>query len=82
MHRYASNFLFPGLLISLFSTSQSFGGEIFHWVDEEGVQNFSDWAPENSNVQVAKLTVSDSNPPGYDPNEDQNSILGQAERMN
>jgi len=56
--------------------------EIFHWVDEDGILNFSDWAPENSNVEVARLIVSNANPPAYDPSEDQNSILEQTERMN
>ena len=69
-------------VISLVLGNQAFAGEIFHWVDEDGVLNFSDWAPENNNVKVAKLVVSNANPPGYDPSEDQNSILEQAERVN
>ncbi len=69
-------------LISLIIGNPAFGGEIFHWVDEDGVRHFSEWAPENSNAEVSKLIVRNSNPPGYDPNEDQNSILVQAERMN
>ena len=51
-------------------------------MDEDGILNFSDWAPENSNVEVARLIVSNANPPAYDPSEDQNSILEQTERMN
>jgi hypothetical protein len=60
----------------------SFADEIFHWVDEDGVLHFSDWAPKNSDAEVIKVIVSNSNPPGYDPTADQNSVLEQAERMN
>ncbi len=69
-------------LISAFGASTSRGSEIFHWVDEDGVPNFSDWAPRDSGVEVSKLTVSDTNSHDYDPAEDHNSILDQAERMN
>lgn len=69
-------------LISLIIGNPTFGGEIFHWVDEDGVRHFSQWAPENSSSEVSTLVVRNSNPPGYDPNDDQNSILVQAERMN
>jgi hypothetical protein len=81
MRRYTKNMLVM-IWISFFIVTPAPGSEIFHWVDEDGVLNFSDWAPENSNVEVAKLVVSNSNPPGYDPDEDQNSVLGQADRMN
>jgi hypothetical protein len=81
MRRY-SKYLVTTSLFVLITTKSSLGGEIFHWVDEDGVLNFSDWAPEDSSIEVSKLVVSKSNPPGYDPNEDQNSILEQAERTN
>ena len=82
MRRHTKQVFATICLISLIIGDVAFGGEIFHWVDEDGVLNFSDWAPENSNVEVAKLVVSNSNPPGYDPNEDQSSILEQAVRIN
>jgi hypothetical protein len=68
-------------LILAIKANPVFAAEIFHWVDEDGILNFSDWAPEDNNVEVSKLVVSESNPPGYDPSEDENSVLGQAERM-
>ncbi|MDX1405279.1 MAG: DUF4124 domain-containing protein [Woeseiaceae bacterium] len=70
-----------GLSLTL-SASPTFASEIFHWVDEDGIVNFSDWAPKNANVEVSKLQVRNSNPPGYDPHEDENSVLEQAERIN
>jgi hypothetical protein len=66
----------------LCGTNPAIADEIFHWVDEDGIMHFSDWAPADNTVEVSKLIVSNSNPPGYDPNQDQNSILEQAERMN
>lgn len=56
--------------------------EIYHWVDEDGVMHFSEWAPNISTVEVSRLTVTNSNPPDYDPHEDQYSIPSQAERTN
>jgi hypothetical protein len=82
MRRHTKYALATSCLLALVIENAVFAGEIFHWVDEDGVLTFSDWAPDNSNVEVAKLVVSKSNPPGYDPNEDRNSILEQAERMN
>ena len=80
MHNY-KKYLFATAFL-LLSGSPAIADEIFHWVDEDGVLHFSDWAPKNSDAEVIKMIVSNSNPPGYDPNEDQNSILGQAERVN
>ncbi len=58
------------------------GGEIYHWVDEDGVMHFSEWVPNINTVEVSRLTVTNSNPPDYDPREDQYSIRNQAERTN
>ncbi len=69
-------------LVPAVGTSNASGSEIFHWIDEDGVLTFSDWAPANSNVEVSKLVVRNSNPSGYDPNDDRNSVLEQAERTN
>ena len=80
MHHYKKFVVITAFL--LINCNPAIAGEIFHWVDADGVSHFSDWAPADNSVEVSKLIVSNSNPPGYDPNEDQNSILGQAERMN
>jgi hypothetical protein len=52
---------------------------IFHWVDEDGIAHFSDWAPEDVE-DVTTLVVNAQNPPDYDPAEDPYSISNQAER--
>ncbi len=55
--------------------------EIYKWVDEDGVVHYSQWAPEDSDAEVAKLEFERTNPPGYDPAEDDYSIENQAERI-
>ncbi len=81
MIRAKSNLIARSFAVVLLVPGITVGDEIFHWVDEDGVVNFSDWAPEVGGVEVTKLKVGKSNPPDYDPTEDQNSILDQAERM-
>jgi hypothetical protein len=80
MRRYKT-FLVAAFFL-LCNANPAVAGEIFHWVDADGVMHFSDWAPADNNVEVSKVFVSNSNPPDYDPDADQNSILGQAERTN
>lgn len=82
MRRYDSYTMSVLCLVALGIGSPAGGSEIFHWVDENGVVTFSDWAPENTNLEVTKVAVANSNPPDYDPDEDPNSILLQAERTN
>ena len=72
----------PVFLLVLIFANPTVGGEIYHWVDEDGVVHFSEWAPNPGVQEVATLTVPDTNPPGYDPNQDQSSIQKQAARTN
>lgn len=55
--------------------------EIYTWVDEDGVVHYSQWAPEDTDAEVAKLDFEPTNPLGYDPAEDDYSIENQAERI-
>jgi len=55
--------------------------EIFHWVDENGVAHFSQSAPLSDVAGVSQMTLEDSTPPDYDPEEDLYGIQAQAERM-
>lgn len=80
MLRDTVNALALGFSFSILIAEVSFCSEIFHWVDEDGVVTFSDWAPANAELEVSKVVVSESNPPGYDPEQDPNSILVQADR--
>jgi hypothetical protein len=69
------------MLIMLHSYSNVSAADVFHWIDENGVMHFSQWAPDDVN-DVSKLVVHAKNPPGYDPLEDPYSIRNQAERTN
>ena len=55
--------------------------EVYRWVDENGVVNFSDRAPPAAEAaDVGTLTLEDSRPAGYDPEQDVFNIEATAER--
>jgi hypothetical protein len=60
--------------------SPCIAAEVFHWVDEDGVVNFSQWAPGHTDG-VSRLVTAASHTSDYDPDADPYSILNQAERM-
>lgn len=82
MRRHKCQLTFPACLVLCCLAQPAAPSEIFHWVDKDGVLNFSDWAPANTALEVSKVVISESNPPDYDPVEDPNSILVQATRTN
>lgn len=55
--------------------------EIYQWVDENGVVNFSQWAPGADLDGVHKRTLADTGPADNDPVEDVYGVSAQAERM-
>jgi hypothetical protein len=57
------------------------GTEVYHWVDENGVSHFTQSAPSGEVSGVKKMTVEDTAPPGYDPDEDRYGVAQQQERM-
>ena len=54
--------------------------EVYRWVDADGVVHFSDTLPDTMQGDVERLVVQDRNPPGYDPAEDPNNVMNQAQR--
>ena len=76
-HRHPVAWL-AGLI--LFAGSAT-AGQLFTWVDETGVTHFSQWPPASPDVAASTLTLPRTNPPDYDPKEDPNSVLRQAERI-
>lgn len=82
MDRDLGNVLFLSFLLLLAISYPTMGAEIYHWVDEDGVMHFSEWAPNPDVPGVLTITVPSSRPPDYDPNDDQSSISSQAERTN
>jgi hypothetical protein len=72
----------PTLFLLLLIVSGGAGAtEVYHWVDENGVANFSQAAPPAGTAGVSRLAVEDRAPPGYDPDEDIYHVQAQAERM-
>jgi len=57
------------------------GTEVFHWVDENGVSHFTQSAPSANVAGVKMMTVEDTTPPDYDPEEDRYGVAQQQERM-
>ena len=68
-------------LLALLVSPTAFATEIYHWVDENGVANFSSTAPPGHNDQVKTVVLDDSPAPRYDPEKDPFDVEGQAERM-
>lgn len=69
------------LLVMLAGSPAVAATEIFHWVDENGVAHFSQSAPLSDVAGVSHLTLEDTTPPDYDPEEDRYGVEAQAERM-
>ena len=55
--------------------------EIYRWVDENGVVNFSDTAPAARSRSVSTVAVEDTRSSDYDPEADIYNVEAQAERM-
>jgi hypothetical protein len=72
---------FALLLLVLLAGSPVFATEIFHWVDENGVEHFSQSAPLTDVAGVSQVNLEDTTPPDFDPEEDRYGIQAQAERM-
>jgi len=58
-------------------------GEVYRWVDENGVVNFSDTAPggAETRAEVDRMELPDASPGDHDPEEDIYNVAAQAERM-
>lgn len=71
------------LSLGVLSGNSSSGGEVYRWVDENGIVNFSDTAPAavDRNGNVDTLTLEDTTPRDYDPEADIYNVAAQAERM-
>jgi hypothetical protein len=67
--------------LALLASPPAVATEIFHWVDENGVSNFSSTPPPGLAGEVSKMTLEDTTPPDFDPEEDRYGVAAQAERM-
>lgn len=69
------------VLLAMIASTAALAGEIYHWVDENGVQNFSQKPPDGKIPGVSQLNLVDTTPEDYDPDEDRYGVEAQAERM-
>ncbi|MEE4217107.1 MAG: DUF4124 domain-containing protein [Xanthomonadales bacterium] len=56
-------------------------GEVYRWVDENGVVNFSQTAPTKPEADIERFALEDTRPSDYDPDQDFYGVAEQAERM-
>jgi hypothetical protein len=54
---------------------------IYHWIDGNGIPNFSQQPPDEKIQGVSTLYLADTIPPDYDPEDDRYGVQAQAERM-
>lgn len=69
------------VLLAFLAISPAVATEVYHWVDENGVAHFSQSAPAGTVQGVEMMTLEDTTPPDYDPEEDIYGVAAQAERM-
>ena len=68
-------------LLAMIASTTAAGQEIFHWIDENGVPNFSQEQPAGKIAGLGRMYLEDTTPPDYDPEQDIYGIEAQAERM-
>lgn len=69
------------VLFALLACRPAGATEIYHWVDQNGVPNFSSTAPPGQKGQVETVVLEESPAPRYDPEKDPFDVEGQAGRM-
>lgn len=69
------------LLLGYLAVSSADATEVYRWVDDDGVIHFSQSAPPANVPGVTEMTLEDTAPTEYDPDEDLYGIDAQAERM-
>lgn len=67
--------------ILLLSGGLAHAGDIYHWVDEDGVPHYSQTPPADASVPVESRRIAASTPDDYDPDEYEYSVMNQAERI-
>ncbi len=70
----------PAALGLLMFASTLAAQEVYRWVDENGVVNFSDTSPAGRIEGVSTVDLGEPTPPGSDPEEDLYNIAATAER--
>jgi len=65
----------------LLAAGLAHAGQIYHWVDEEGVPHYSQTPPADVAVPVETREVATSTPDDYDPDDYEYSVMNQAARI-
>jgi len=71
----------PLIIVLLLATALAHAGEIYHWVDEDGVPHYSQTPPTDADVPVESRELDTSTPEDYDPDADEYSVMNQAARI-
>ena len=69
------------ICLLLLASVPAYSYEIYHWIDENGVPNFSQERPAREIQGVRVMQLEDSAAPDFDPAEDRYGVQAQAERM-
>jgi hypothetical protein len=75
--RSTTTLFFLALLVSL----PGHASEIYHWVDENGVSNFSQHQPTGDAASVSTMTLEDTRPPPNDQDEVIYDVEAHEQRM-
>lgn len=80
--RASSKAIVCGLSVLMLLTSATvLAGDVYHWVDEDGVAHYSQWPPQEGEQETTRIGLSRSGMGDYDPTEDPYSVLNQAQRI-
>jgi hypothetical protein len=67
--------------VALTALQSAAAQEIYRWVDEQGVVHFSDTAPAAESGDVSTVTLDDTRPANYDPEQDIYNLEATEQRM-
>ncbi|HLF31249.1 MAG TPA: DUF4124 domain-containing protein [Xanthomonadales bacterium] len=70
-----------GILLGSLLAAPLAASEIYHWVDANGVHNYSQWAPSEAIDGVSRQIIVDADPPDRDPDEDLYAVDATAKQM-
>ena len=68
-------------MLAIVLSTIAMASEIYHWVDENGVSNFSQYRPASNTPDVNTLKLETSKPPGNDQYEDVYNVEAHEKRM-
>lgn len=69
------------MLMALAASAPALAVDIYQWVDENGVINFSQIRPADEKLGISKVIMAETTAPEFDPEEDRYGIETQAKRM-